>query len=150
PADGSNIVDWRVSPVNTGEVGHSMHISHFDDGTGNQVIYGDDPSYFLGAEVRGGPSATGYWFEANAPWDLIFLFQPDLRSNVGSGFAFRGRFIIPDPDGDDSYGQTYFGGDQNDLGTNAKWPRFVLTDANTNNQTAVEATTWGAVKSLYR
>ena len=28
--------------------------------------------------------------------------------------------------------------------------RFVLTSANTTNQTAVEATTWGAVKSLYR
>jgi hypothetical protein len=127
-----------------------MHIAHYADGEGSQVIYGDDPSYFLGAEVRGGPSATGYWFEANAPWDLVFLFAPDLRSNVGAGFAFRGRFIIPDPDGDDSYGQTYFGGDQNDLGTNAKWPRFVLSDANTTNQTAVEATTWGAVKSLYK
>ena len=113
-------------------------------------LYGDDPSYFLGTSLVGGPSATGYWFETNPSWELFFLFQPDLQSNVGDGFAFRLRFIIPDPDGDDSYGQTYFGGDQNDLGTNAKWPRFVLSSANTTNQTAVEATTWGAVKSLYR
>ena len=110
----------------------------------------DNVQAHLGAEVLGGPSATGYWFEANVPWELIFLFQPDLLSNVQAGFAFKAKFIIPDPDGDDSYGQTYFGGDQNDLGTNAKWPRFVLTDANSTNQTAVEATTWGAVKSLYR
>lgn len=151
PNNSNSIVDWRVSPVNTGEAGHSMHISHFDEGTGSQVIYGDDPSYFLGATVAGGPSATGYWFEANVPWDLIFLFDPDLRSNVGAGFAFRGRFIIPDPDGDDSYGQTYFGGDQNDLGTNAKWPRFVLSaESATHQVTAVAATTWGAVKALYR
>jgi hypothetical protein len=148
--NGANIVDFRASPVNLDEAGHSLMVTHYADGEATQILHGEDPSYFLGAELVGGPNATGYFFETNPSWDLLFLFQPELRSNVGAGFAFRGRFIIPDPDGDDSYGQTYFGGDQNDLGTNAKWPRFVLTDANTTNQTAVEATTWGAVKSLYR
>jgi hypothetical protein len=150
PNNGNNIVEWRVSPLNTGEAGHSMHIAHYQDGTGNQVIYGADPSYFMGAEVRGGPTAKGYYFEANVPWDLIFLFAPELRGNVGAGYAFRMRYIIPDPDGDDSYGQTYFGGDQGNLGENDRWPRFTLSAANTSNQTAVEATTWGSVKSRYR
>ena len=150
PNNSTNIVDFRACPCNLDESTASLDISHYIDGEGTQILYGADPSYFLGQELVGGPSATGYWFETNPSWDLIFLFSPDLRSNVGDGFAFRGRFIIPDPDGDDSYGQTYFGGDQNDLGTNAKWPRFVLTSANTTNQTAVEATTWGAVKARYR
>lgn len=150
PNNGANIVDFRCSPVNLDEANFSLMVTHYTDGEATQILHGDDPSYFLGAELVGGPSATGYWFETNPSWDLLFLFQPDLRSNVGAGFAFRGRFIIPDPDGDDSYGQTYFGGDQTTLGTNDKWPRFILSDANTTSQTAVEATTWGAVKSLYR
>jgi len=150
PNNGTNIVDFRACPCNLDESTAPLDISHYIDGEGTRVLYGDDPSYFLGTSLVGGPSATGYWFETNPSWELFFLFQPDLQSNVGDGFAFRLRFIIPDPDGDDSYGQTYFGGDQNDLGTNSKWPRFVLSSANTTNQTAVEATTWGAVKSLYR
>jgi len=149
PNNGTNIADYRACPCNADEAVGSIQIANYDEGTGTQVLYGDDPSYFLGADLVGGPNDTGYWFETNAPWDLLFLFQPDLRSNVGEGFAFRGRFIIPDPDGDDSYGQTYFGGDQNDLGTNAKWPRFVLT-ADSSAPTAVESSTWGSVKALYQ
>jgi hypothetical protein len=148
PNNANTVVEWRVSPLNTGEAGHSMHIAHYLDGEGQQVVYGDDPSYFLGAEVRGGPTAKGYNFEANCPWDLVFLFAPELRSNVKAGMQFRAKFIIPDPDGDDGYGQTYFGGDQDNLGANDRWPLFILSSATA--RTAVEGTTWGSVKSLYR
>jgi hypothetical protein len=145
--NGNNIVDFRSVPANADEAIFSMQVGHFQDGEATAVLYGNDPGYFLGAQHFGGPSDTGYYIETSVPWDLIFLFDPDSRGNVGEDFAFRGRFIIPDPDGDDSYGQTYFGGDQTNLGENNRWPRFVLQPDLT---TAVEASTWGAVKSLYK
>jgi hypothetical protein len=125
-----------------------MQVGHFQDGEATAVLYGNDPGYFLGAQHFGGPNATGYYVETSVPWDLVFLFDPDSRSNVGDGYAFRGRFIIPDPDGDNSYGQTYFGGDQGNLGENNRWPRFVLQEDLT--PTAVESSTWGSVKNLYK
>lgn len=147
--NGNNIVDFRSGPVNADEAVFSMQVGHFQDGEATAVLYGDDPGYFLGAQHFGGPNATGYYIETSVPWDLIFLFDPDNRASVGTGFAFRGRFIIPDPDGDDSYGQTYFGGDQTNLGENNRWPRFVLQDA-LSPSTAVESSTWGSVKNLYK
>lgn len=147
--NGNNIVDFRSAPVNVDEATFSMQVGHFQDGEATAVLYGNDPGYFLGASHFGGPSDTGYYIETSVPWDLIFLFDPDSRGNVGDGFAFRGRFIIPDPDGDDNYGQTYFGGDQTNLGENNRWPRFVLQQG-LSTPTAVESSTWGTVKSLYK
>jgi len=147
--NGSNIVDFRSGPVNADEAVFSMQVGHFQDGEATAVLYGNDPGYFLGAQHFGGPNATGYYIETSVPWDLIFLFDPDSRGNVGDGYAFRGRFIIPDPDGDDSYGQTYFGGDQDNLGENNRWPRFVLQE-DLSQVTAVESSTWGSVKNLYK
>jgi len=149
PNNGNNIVDFRCMPMNAADHPASMQIQHFQDGTGTQINYGADPDYYLGAQLFGGETATGYSLETNVPWELIFLFDLDNLSNVGEGFAFRGRFIIPDPDGDDLYGQTYFGGDQRNLGENNRWPRFVL-QAELSTPTAVEGSTWGAVKALYQ
>ena len=146
--NGTNIVDFRCMPMNGEDHPASMQIQHFLDGAGTQVNYGADPDYYLGAQLFGGATDTGYKLETNVPWELIFLFDPDAMAQVGSGFAFRGRFIIPDPDGDDLYGQTYFGGDQGNLGENNRWPRFILQDDLT--PTAVESSTWGAVKALHR
>jgi hypothetical protein len=148
PNNGNNIVEFRSLPVNIGDAVSVMQVAHYQDGTATQVNYGNDPDYYLGAQHFGGPNATGYYIETSVPWDLIFLFDPDNRSQVGAGFAFRGRFIIPDPDGDDLYGQTYFGGDQGNLGENNRWPRFVLQQ-NLSAPTAVESSSWGAVKKLY-
>ncbi len=149
PNNGNNIVDFRCMPMNAGDAISSMQIAHYQDGDATQVNYGDDPDYYLGAQLFGGPNDTGYQLETSVPWDLIFLFDPDSRGNVGEGFGFRGRFIIPDPDGDDLYGQTYFGGDQGNLGENNRWPRFVLRE-NLSTPTAVEESTWGDVKKLYQ
>lgn len=148
PNNGNNIVEFRSLPVNIGDAVSVMQIAHYQDGEATQVNYGNDPDYYLGTQHFGGPSATGYYIETGVPWDLIFLFDPDNRGNVGNGFAFRGRFIIPDPDGDDLYGQTYFGGDQGNLGENNRWPRFVLQEG-LSQPTAVENSTWGSVKKLY-
>ena len=147
--NGNNIVDFRSAPVNADDAIFSMQVGHFQDGEATAVLYGNDPGYFLGASHFGGPSDKGYYVETSVPWELIFLFDPDSQSNVGNGFAFRGRFIIPDPDGDDNYGQTYFGGDQTNLGENNRWPRFVLQQ-DLSAPTAVESSTWGTVKSLYK
>lgn len=149
PNNGNNIVDFRSGPVNADEAIFSMQVAHYQDGEATAVLYGNDPGYFLGAQHFGGPNDTGYYIETSVPWELIFLFDPDSQGNATTGFGFRGRFIIPDPDGDDSYGQTYFGGDQGNLGENNRWPQFSLVDE-LSTPTAVEASTWGAVKSLYK
>jgi hypothetical protein len=146
--NGNQIVDFRALPLNAEDHAASMQIQHFQDGAGTQVNYGADPDYFLGAELIGGPTDTGYSLEASVPWELIYLFDPEGLANIAEGFAFRGKFIIPDPDGDDLYGQTYFGGDQGNLGENNRWPRFIL-QADLSTPTAVESSTWGAVKALH-
>jgi hypothetical protein len=138
-----------VHPMNADEAVFSIQFQSNSEvgGTAVQVMYGDDPDFFLGAELFGGPTATGYSWEINIPWDLIFVFLPESRDMVGMGYQFKLRYIVADPDGDDSYGQTYWGGDQNNLGNLDWWPVWYLTDTVT---TAVESTTWGAVKELYR
>ena len=114
-------------------------------------MYGEDPDFFMGSTTDGGPSATGYWFQCMATWDLLFLFAPELQSNVGSGYETRIRFIIPDADGDDGYGQMFWGVDYTtnsaDYGGAAYWPLFILQDDLT--QTAVEQSSWGSIKQLY-
>ena len=131
PNDGNNIFDFRAAPVNIDDAGFSMQIEIWDSGDLESILYGDFPELFLdtGAQLFGGPNENGYYLEARLPWELIFLNAPELRDNIGVDFPFRARFIIPDPDGDDLYGQTYFGGDQNNLGENDRWPLFTLREA---------------------
>jgi hypothetical protein len=139
-----------IHPMNADEAVYSIQYQSNSEVGGDalQVMYGDDPDFFLGAELYGGPDAKGYHWEINIPWDLLFQMVPDARGNVGVGYQFKLRYIVGDPDGDDLYGQTYWGGDQNNLGNVDWWPVWTLTEEL--NQTAVESSTWGAVKQLVR
>ncbi|NKB67839.1 MAG: hypothetical protein GKR89_12330 [Candidatus Latescibacteria bacterium] len=145
--NGTNIVDFRAAPVGIDDQVFSMQVRHYQGGEGTAVSYGNDPGYFLGAQHFGGQTDTGYFMETSIPWELIFLFDPDNLGRVGTDYTFRARLIIPDPDGDDSYGTTVFGGDQTNLGQNSRWPRFQLTN---DTLSVVEPSIWGAVKDLYR
>jgi len=138
-----------IHPLNSDEAVYSLQFQSNTEVGGDalQVMYGDDPGFFLGAELAGGPSDTGYWWEVSIPWDLLFFAEPDARSNVGDGYQFRLRYIVADPDGDDGYGQTYWGGDQGNLSNLDWWPQWYLTQE---LNTAVAATTWGTVKQLYK
>ncbi|MEW6755711.1 MAG: hypothetical protein AB1505_32745 [Candidatus Latescibacterota bacterium] len=139
-----------VHPMNLDEAVFSMQFQATPEvgGTAVQAMYGNDPDFFMGAQLFGGPTDQGYSWEAAIPWDLLFKYQPDARGNVGVGYQFRMRYIVADPDGDDGYGQTYFGGDQTNLGNVSWWPMWTLVSQL--GPTAVEQSTWGLVKQLQR
>jgi hypothetical protein len=130
PNNGNNIVNLWATPIDAGAAAYSLQIEHFENGSSSSFLrFGNEPDSFLGAQMFGGPTPIGYFLEIRIPWDLIFLSAPDQRDDIGVDFPFRARFIIPDPDGDDSYGQTYFGGDQNNLSENDRWPLFTLQES---------------------
>ena len=139
-----------VHPMNLDEAVFSMQMTTKSEvgGAAIDVMYGNDPEYFMGADLMGGPSATGYWWETSLPWDLLFQFVPDARGNVGPGYEFRLRYIVADPDGDDGYGQTFWGADNTNLGNLSWWPQWSLAEEK--SPTAVEESTWGTVKALYQ
>ena len=147
--DGSVTPNVHAAPVNADEAIFSMQAHWTVEGEATQVMYGEDPDFFQGSTVAGGPSAEGYWFESKITWDLLFSFSPELRGNVGDGYEFKMRFIVPDPDGDDAYGQTFWGMDysRNNAEGVTWWPIWRLQNEKT---TAVEATSWGSIKELYK
>ena len=147
---GAHIPHYHAHPMGVDDAVFSMQIHWSVEGEATEIMYGDDPDFFLGSTTDGGPNSTGYWFETNATWDLLFLFAPELRGNVGEGYEFRMRFIIPDPDGDDAYGQTFWGMDYSRNGDQyaSWWPLWKLQSGLTG--TSVEANSWGNIKQLYQ
>lgn len=151
-AAGGHQPHYHNYPMKMDEAVYTQQIHWSIEGEATEIMYGNDPDFFQGSTTDGGPSATGYWFKAKATWDLLFTFAPELRGNIGDGYKIKMRHIIPDPDGDDAYGQTFFGVDYTtntaDFGGAAYWPDYILQ--NTLTQTAVEESSWGSVKQLYR
>ena len=150
-AVGPAIPHYHAHPMPVDEAVYSMQIHWSIEGEATEIMYGDDPDFYQGSSTSGGPTSTGYWFETNATWDLLFTFAPDLKANVGDGYEFRMRFIIPDPDGDDGYGQTFWGVDYTTNGYDegsAYWPLFKLQG--NLSPTAVKASSWGSIKQLYQ
>jgi hypothetical protein len=142
---------YHSYPMKMDEAVYTQQIHWSIEGEATEIMYGDDPDFFQGSTTDGGPSADGYWFMTKATWDLLFTFAPELQGNVGDGWKFKMRHIIPDPDGDDAYGQTFFGVDYTtnaaDYGT-AYWPDYMLQQGL--SQTAVSESSWGNVKQLHR
>ena len=149
-AEGGHTPHYHAYPMAQDEAIYTQQIHWSIDGEATEVMYGADPDFFMGSTTDGGPSDTGYWFKTKATWDLLFLFAPELQENVGDGYEFKMRFMIPDADGDDGYGQMFWGVDYT---TNAYedavayWPVWKLQQDL--SQTAVEASSWGAVKQLH-
>jgi hypothetical protein len=147
--DNATTPHYHAYPMKMDEAVFTQQIHWSIEGEATEVMYGDDPDFFQGSTTNGGPSATGYWFECKATWDLLFTFAPELQGNVGDGYQFRMRFIIPDPDGDDGYGQMFWGCDYTTIGQgSAYWPVLMLQNDLT--QTAVEESSWGSIKQLYQ
>jgi hypothetical protein len=149
-AEGGHTPHYHAHPMALDEAVYSMQIHWSIEGEATEIMYGDDPDFYMGSTTAGGPTATGYWFETMATWDLLFLFAPELQANVGDGYEFKMRFIIPDPDGDDGYGQMFWGVDYTtntaDYGI-GYWPTFMLQQDL--SQTAVQESSWGSIKQLY-
>ena len=146
--EGAHTPHWHAYPMAMDEAVFTQQIHWSIEGEATEVMYGDDPDFFQGSTTDGGPSDTGYWFKSKGTWDLLFTFVPELRANVGEGWVFKMRFIIPDPDGDDAYGQVFWGADYTTFAEGvAYWPDFVLQSELT---TAVEESSWGSVKQLHQ
>jgi len=150
--DNGNVPNYHAYPMKMDEAVYTQQIHWSIEGEATEIMYGDDPDFFQGSVTDGGPSATGYWFKCKATWDLLFTFaDAGLKDNVGDGYQFKMRFIIPDPDGDDAYGQMFWGIDYTTIGQNSVyWPDWMLANQKTQNPTAVSASSWGQVKQLYR
>jgi hypothetical protein len=145
---GAATANVHAHPMAVDEAVYSMQAHWSIDGEATEIMYGDDPDFFQGSTTDGGPNATGYWFKCKATWDLLFTFVPDLQANVGDGYQFRMRFIIPDADGDDGYGQMFFGCDYTTMGQGpAYWPIYTLQ--NELSPTAVSESSWGSIKQLH-
>lgn len=143
--EGAYTPHFHAHPMPIDEAVYSMQI-HWG-GELPEVMYGDDPDFFMGSTTDGGPSDTGYWFMTKITWDLLFLYAPELRDNVGPGYQFRMRFIIPDADGDDGYGQMFWGVSYDTFGEGVGyWPLWYLTEE---MATAVESSSWGHIKKLH-
>lgn len=146
--EGAHTPHYHAHPMAMDDAVFSQQISWSIEGEATEIMYGDDPDFFQGSTTDGGPNATGYWFKCKATWDLLFTFVPDLQANVGDGYQFRMRFIIPDADGDDGYGQMFFGCDYTTIGQGpAYWPIWKLQDEL--SPTAISESSWGSIKQLH-
>lgn len=147
-SEDAGVPHYHAYPMQMDEAVYTQQI-HWGFDPAVEIMYGDDPDFFQGSTTAGGPTATGYVFECKATWDLLFTYVPELQGNVGDGYKFKMRFIIPDPDGDDGYGQMFWGYDYTTGAEGvAYWPDWMLQ--NELSQTAVEESSWGSVKELYR
>lgn len=106
-------------------------------------LYGVEPETFLGIDDGVAVTDVGYNIEGKIPW--AFLFHQMTKPPIVSGLQFPMGWICPDPDGQAGFGGQFWfgrGGMSDDLST---WSVYKLAGG----PTAVEATTWGAIKSTF-
>jgi hypothetical protein len=141
-------VHLNIHPMNIDEAVYSLQTHGAgEEGEEGNHMYGDDPDFFHGSMLAGGPTEEGYMFECALAWDMMLRGAPDVKANIKEGHQFNMRLIVPDPDGGDGYGQTFWGGDYSILNDMSWWPDFYLGSA---AGTAVQSSTWGQVKSLLK
>lgn len=112
-----------------------------------QVFYGDDPDSFLGTSHAFTLTDAGYIIEARASWAYFSRYLDTFTPY--NGYEFGNSYHILDPDGGEGFGgQFQFGrdGDPSNVPGFATW---ILTGGG-DAPTAVESTTWGAVKASYK
>lgn len=106
-------------------------------------LYGTEPESFMDMDTGIAVTGMGWNIEAKIPWD--FLYHQMTKPSIANGLEFPMGWICPDPDGEDGFGGQFWfnrGGLSDDLST---WSIYKLAGG----PTAVESTTWGAIKSLF-
>jgi hypothetical protein len=138
-----------MHPMNMDEAVYSIQSwGAGEEGEEGNHMYGMDPDFFQGSELAGGPVEGGYVIEAALAWDMMLRGVPDLV--IQEGHTFRMMLICPDPDGGDGYGQTFWGRDYSTQGTGDRDLNMAQLWLGSAEGTAVQASTWGQVKSLLR
>lgn len=137
-----------LHPINADEAVYSMQSwGAGETGDEGNHMYGSDPAFFQGSELAGGPVEDGWELEAALSWDFLLRGAPDVRASIKEGHKFHLTLICPDPDGGDGYGQAMWGRAYGEsMGDKDLWASFYLGSA---EGTAVESSTWGAVKSQF-
>ena len=137
-----------LHPINADEAVYSMQSwGSGETGEEGNHMYGSDPAFFEGSEIAGGPVADGYVIEAALAWDMMLRGAPDVKASIKEGHKFHMTLICPDPDGGDGYGQSFWGRAYGDtMDDRELWASFYLGSA---EGTAVESSSWGAVKNQF-
>jgi hypothetical protein len=112
-----------------------------------QVFYGDDPKAMLGSTYGFSLTDEGYIIEARASWAYVSRYL-DAKFAPYSGWEFGDSYHILDPDGGEGFGGQFQFGRDGDAGNVPGWATWILAGGPA--ATAVESTTWGAVKASYR
>lgn len=108
-------------------------------------FYGDDPAFFLGTASGFSLTQDGWLLETRAAFDHMNRHLPNFT--VGSGVQFRNCYHTLDPDGEDGFGGQFQGFSGKTQADTNEWAVWTLVGG---SATAVEQTTWGALKKSYQ
>jgi len=118
------------------------------DAAGNSTwFYGDDPAVFKGTFHGFGLTDEGYVIEARCSWAGLTKDIPAGAWILHSGWNYSNSYHILDPDGGEGFGGQFQYGRDGDAGHVGGFARWNLVGG---PATAVEATTWGAVKASFK
>jgi hypothetical protein len=109
-------------------------------------FYGDDPDSFLGTYSMVSLTDDGYQLESRTSWAHASRYLDNWQ--VRSGWEFGNSYHVLDPDGCDGYGGQFQYGRDGDAGHIPGFADWILTGG-PDSPTAVESTTWGAVKASF-
>lgn len=111
-----------------------------------QVFYGDDPDSFMGTGHAFSLTDAGYIIEAKCSWAYFSRYLETFTPY--NGYEFGNSYHILDPDGGEGFGGQFQYGRDGDAGNIPGWATWTLIGGQ-DMPTAVESTTWGAVKASF-
>jgi hypothetical protein len=110
------------------------------------IFYGDAPDAFLGTGHAFSLTDEGHIIETRSSWAFMARYLDNFQPY--DGWEFGNSYHILDPDGGEGYGGQFQYGRDGDAGNVAGWATWILTGGS-GAPTAVESTTWGAVKASW-
>jgi hypothetical protein len=108
-------------------------------------FYGDDPAFFMGTASGFSLTQDGWLLETRAAFAHMNRYQPIA---IGTGTQFRNCYHTLDPDGEDGFGGQFQGFSGKTQADKTEWAVWTMVGGNA--PTAVEQTTWGALKKSYQ
>ena len=111
------------------------------------IFYGDDPDSFLGTSTAFSLTDEGHIIESRASWAYVSRLLEEEWAPY-DGWEFGNSYHILDPDGGEGFGGQFQYGRDGDAGNSPGFATWILTGG-PGAPSAVEATTWGAVKASF-
>jgi hypothetical protein len=143
----SGAMDFAAVPIDSAPYSLVYWYWLPDGTTSGNLVYNLDPNSVGGTSSGFSLTDEGWILETRASWAF-------LSRNIPGGFTpavgwnFTNSYHVIDPDGDEGFGgQFQFGRGAPGFPNPTKWASWTLAGG---GPTAVESTTWGNVKSLFR